>query len=58
MSEFECKQGHLMSCRDDRCKICGSPVWRMDGLTAREHEARDRYYEEQTRDEDEFNWQP
>ena len=33
MSEFECAQGHDMSPRDRRCKVCGGRVARMDGLT-------------------------
>ncbi len=33
MSEFECAQGHPMSSRDLRCKVCGSLLARMDGMT-------------------------
>ena len=36
MSEFECKNGHLMASGKFKCDICGSRLHRMDGMTARE----------------------
>jgi len=34
MSEFECRNGHLM--KGIICGICGARLWRMDGKTERE----------------------
>jgi len=42
MSDFECKNGHLMPCGKSKCPECGAPLWTMDGCTARELEARDK----------------
>jgi len=36
MSDFECKNGHLMASGKFKCDICGSRLHRMDGMTARE----------------------
>ena len=36
MSEFACRNGHLMSCQDHICKVCGSPVHTMDGMTGKQ----------------------
>lgn len=40
MSEFTCKNGHLMRSKDRVCLICGSTVYRMDGLTDVERYAK------------------
>ena len=46
MSEFTCSQGHLVAPSERWCRICGGNIVRMDGMTAKELEARDRIYEE------------
>lgn len=33
MSEFMCKNGHLMAGSEKYCPVCGSPAYYMDGLT-------------------------
>ena len=59
MSEFECRGGHLVASHEmikGKC-WCGEPITRMDGLTSREHAARDRAWEremERRREEDEY----
>lgn len=34
MSDFECRNGHLM--RGTTCDICGGTAYRMDGMTGRQ----------------------
>jgi len=36
MSEFECRNGHLMASGEFTCSICGARLHRMDGMTSRE----------------------
>lgn len=58
MSEFECNNGHLMPSGALTCSICGGYLYSMDGKTARELRAEERYYDnadkedEDVRDED------
>jgi len=33
MSDFECRNGHLMRSSDTRCKKCGASLYSMDGLS-------------------------
>ena len=47
MSEFTCKNGHLVRPSERCCKICGGNIVRMDGMSNRELEARDREFEEE-----------
>ena len=42
MSEFACRNGHLMSCRDRICPECGEPCYTMDGMTSRQLAAMER----------------
>ena len=34
MSEFACRNGHLMRSSDRVCPECGEPCYTMDGLTS------------------------
>lgn len=54
MSEFECKNGHMMLSREQKCRVCGSPVYTMDGMTGRQliEMERREYCEEYGGDED------
>lgn len=36
MSEFECKNGHLMKSGEYTCPVCGAKIARMDGMTRSE----------------------
>ena len=36
MSEFTCKNGHIMRAREYNCQTCGEPRYMMDGMTARQ----------------------
>lgn len=37
MSEFECRNGHLMApSKGWRCQTCGEPVARMDGMSGKQ----------------------
>ena len=36
MSEFECRNGHLMPSGKFKCEICGARLHRMDGMTSRQ----------------------
>lgn len=54
MSEFTCRNNHLMSCLDRICPICSFPVHRMDGFTAQELMMQERVgYEELFNEEEE-----
>ncbi len=44
MSEFECRNGHLMGSGQFTCKECGAPLWRMDSKSNRELEGEDEYW--------------
>jgi hypothetical protein len=50
VSNYECRQGHNIPIGIEICPICGGRVYYEDGMSSREIEARDRYYEEE-RDE-------
>ena len=52
MSEFECRQGHLVSPSIGYCKICGGRAVRMDGMSACELERMDNIEPEEKNDED------
>lgn len=45
MSEFECVNGHLMRSGVFICPICGGHLHRMDGMTARELRAQEKYHD-------------
>ena len=45
MSEFTCRNGHMIRPSVGYCEICGGRATRMDGMTNEELEARDRVYE-------------
>jgi hypothetical protein len=45
MSEFSCKNMHLMSCSDRVCRVCGESMAYMDGMS--ESELMKRLSEEQ-----------
>jgi hypothetical protein len=54
MSEFHCRNGHLMLSSDGpRCRECGEKVFTMDGLTNRQlrkmEEAEERLEDDETR---------
>lgn len=51
MSEFECRNGHLMRSRDRICLICSSPVYRMDGFTGKELEMAEKEEDYYSREE-------
>lgn len=53
MSEFTCSQGHLVLPSERWCHICGGNITRMDGMTNRELEARDRDFELEEEKEEE-----
>jgi len=42
MSEFECREGHLIPPGKVRCPICGGRIHKMDGQSAEEIEADER----------------
>jgi len=44
MSEFCCKNGHVMRARETHCPECGEPKYSMDGMTARELREQERDY--------------
>ena len=46
MSEFACRNGHLMSPGQLSCYICGEPMHTMDGKTDAELRAEERYENE------------
>jgi len=57
MSEFQCRNGHLMSCRDKFCPQCGATVGFMDGKTGRQCAAEEAWefeQQEQERDDERF----
>ena len=45
MSEFTCRNNHLIRPSIGYCEICGGRATRMDGMTNNELEARGRTYE-------------
>ena len=45
MSEFACSNGHLMRSGQLRCRECGEPLHTMDGMTSRQLEMEERYYQ-------------
>ena len=45
MSEFTCREGHLIRPSIGYCEVCGGRAVRMDGMTNGELEDRDRVYE-------------
>lgn len=47
MSEFTCKNGHIISPSVGYCQECGGSIYFMDGMSNRELQAR----EEETEDE-------
>ena len=52
MSEFECRNGHLMlPSLGTRCHICGAPVAYMDGKNSKQLEYEDEMYEARIIDE-------
>ena len=51
MSEFECRNGHLMPSGKYFCPECGERVARMDGYSAREWAAIERMEREEETDD-------
>jgi len=45
MSEFECKNGHLMKSGEYICSICGERISRVDGMSRAEFERDDEDYD-------------
>lgn len=41
MSEFECRNGHLMKSGEYICSICGSHIAKTDGMNKEEFERED-----------------
>lgn len=52
MSEFECVNGHLIKPSIGYCTICGGRPVRMDGLTARQWEMKDRLQDQEEPEEE------
>jgi len=52
MSEFTCSQGHLIRPSVGYCEICGGRAVKMDGMSNKELEARDRDYTRELEEED------
>jgi len=42
VSEFACRNGHLMRSGDRVCPQCGEPCYTMDGMTGRQLAAMER----------------
>jgi len=55
MSEFVCRNGHLMSSKDRRCRECGSSLYMMDGMTSNEWKRFEKWENEQPDEWDEIN---
>ena len=55
MSEFSCRNGHLIRSGERFCSLCGEPRYFMDGMTARQLSAIEQYEAEldAEREEDE-----
>lgn len=51
MSDFECAKGHLMRSGEMHCKICGSRLARMDGMSGRQLAEIDREWDRQLEEE-------
>lgn len=49
MTEFSCRNHHLMRAKDLLCPICGEPCVYMDGLTSSQWVRRERWEDEQSR---------
>ena len=45
MSEFECKNGHLMKSGEYICPICGARIGKVDGMSRAEFEREDEDYD-------------
>lgn len=56
MSEFECKNGHLMKSGEYICTLCGSGIGREDGISS--SEARKREEMEDLEDPEEEEEEP
>ena len=56
MSEFTCKQGHLIRPSVGCCEICGGKAIRMDGMSNNELEARDRDYARELEEEEKASY--
>jgi len=54
MSEFECKNSHLMRSSDRFCPRCNEPASRMDGMSRSElrYREREEYPEPEVEEED------
>jgi len=42
ISEFMCKNGHLMSYKDKKCRECGKEIKYMDGMSDAEYENQEK----------------
>ena len=56
MSEFECRNGHLMPSGKFKCPECGAPLYKMDGFTAKQHKMMeaDDYDDREEDDREDF----
>ena len=52
MSEFACRNGHLMRSGDRVCPECGEPCYTMDGMTGRQMAEMERAEEAKIEDEE------
>jgi len=52
MSEFACRNGHLMRSGDRVCPECGEPCYTMDGMTGRQMAEMERAEEARIEDEE------
>ena len=52
MSEFACRNGHLMSSGEWKCKQCGEPLYSMDDMTDSQLRRQDKYEREHGYDDE------
>ena len=53
MSEFQCRQGHMMNSKDHgKCRICGGRVYTMDGMTGGQLKKQEKYESRQAEREE------
>ena len=52
MSKFACRKGHLMSSGEWKCKICGEPLYSMDGMSSSQYRRQEREEREHDHDDE------
>ena len=54
MSEFTCRNGHLMRTGQLRCEDCGAPLHAMDGMTDKQIRKQERRHRRQSEIESDY----